>query len=141
MIAEAWNIDVELLCRFENSCSFLNLHLLSIYFHIDHLHYLLLLLSNIHGVKFTHIIAFSAFNAFLLIDRMQLSYFAADCIHRTTTGAEPAADALISKDMVGDEFFTLSGGTTMILDVGFVLLGKILEGRKYRIRGCLPQTA
>ncbi len=85
-------------------------------------------MQSLNGSKFAGLRADPTLDAFILIDHMQLLELAADRLNRTFFDTLAAPLAFLRIDPGLEQGLALAGGTHLVFDVGFVLIGKMAQG-------------
>src|ERR1019366_961791 len=93
-------------------------------------------------VELARVHACAAVNAVFLDDIVfLLALDFENCMDRTISGADGAANALVMVDRKREEVATDLCGAAFVVNMFFVLVPKIAQGRQYRVRRGLSKTA
>ena len=76
-----------------------------------------------------------------MVNGERLLYNAGNCAHGADSRAQAASFALGGDDAVVQKRLAVSGGAAFLPDMRLIFIAEKVKGGKYRVGGCLSQTA
>ena len=94
---------------------------------------MILVSDSSHGVEPADLKTLAALDAPGRIDHVRLLLLAADAVGRALLGAEHAAGAGLGVDVVRDQRLALAGRAALLVDMRFVFIAEVPDGREHRV--------